>query len=81
VQNEPNLQKRQNQRNSFSHKELWQTARLPITKSKPKTNPNEPKANPIFGPSGPPKAKANPNKPNFSMADKNEPNFHCHKGL
>ena len=32
---------------------------------RPKTNPNEPKTNPIFRSSGARKAKTNPNEPNF----------------
>jgi hypothetical protein len=63
--NEPNLGKAQNQPNLFYAKDLRQSGRLRVTKSKPKTNPNEPKANPIFGPPAAPKAKTNPNEPNL----------------
>jgi len=50
-----------------------------ITKMKPpsppiKTNPIKPKANPIFGPSGPPKAKTNPIYPGVASGIK--PNFY-----
>jgi hypothetical protein len=40
--NKPNFEKRQNEYNLSSHKGLRQYAQLRITKSKPKTNPNEP---------------------------------------
>jgi hypothetical protein len=70
VQNEPNFQNSQNQRNSSFQKGLQQSARLRITKNKPKTNPNEPKANPISGPQGAPKAKTNPNKPKTNPISK-----------
>jgi hypothetical protein len=63
VQNEPNFEKPKNQPNLFSHKQLWQNARLETTQKRTQTNPNEPKANPIFRPSAAPKAKTNPNKP------------------
>jgi len=50
----------------------------------PKTNPNEPKANPIFRSSGPPKAKTNPNEPKtnpISQNPKNQRNLPSRKGL
>ena len=50
----------------------------------PKTNPNEPKANPIFRPSGAPKAKTNPNEPKtkpIPQKPKNQPNLSHRKGL
>jgi hypothetical protein len=63
VQNEPNFENSKNHRKLLFHKGLRQYARLRITKNKPKTNPNEPKANPIFRSSGAPEPKTNPNKP------------------
>jgi hypothetical protein len=74
MQNEPKFQNSQNRHTYFYHKGLRQYARLRITKNKPKTNPNEPKANPIFGPSGAPKAKTNPIKAKQSQFRKNPKN-------
>ena len=53
VQNEPNLEKRPNERKLSYHKWLRQYARLRTAKNEPKTNPNEPKqsqSHPHFSP-------------------------------
>jgi hypothetical protein len=63
VQNEPNLPNSKNQRNHLFTNNLRKYLPFRPPQNKPKTNPNEPKANPIFRPSGPPEAKTNPNKP------------------
>jgi hypothetical protein len=50
----------------YSTKAYDKTTLFDPTKNEPKrtqTNPNEPKTNPISGPSGAPKAKTNPNEP------------------
>jgi hypothetical protein len=70
VQNEPNFQNTQNHHKPSHYKGLRQYTPLCVTENKPKTNPNEPKANPIFRSSGGPKAKTNPNKPNFPKTQK-----------
>jgi hypothetical protein len=53
VQNEPNLVRLRRIQNPLFHKDLRQSGRLRITKSKPKANPNKPKqsqSDPDFSP-------------------------------
>jgi hypothetical protein len=64
---------------------IWQRlTKKQALRQHPKTNPNEPKTNPIFRSSGPPKAKTNPNEPKtnpISQKPKNQRNLLLHKGL
>jgi len=74
---------RKQPKSSQPHSPQHVTKKQPLWQD-PKTNPNEPKANPVFRPSGAPKAKTNPNKPKtnpISQKPKNQRNIFSHKGL
>jgi hypothetical protein len=75
VQNEPNFPNTKNQRNPLFTNKLRKYLPFRPPEKRTQTNPNEPKANPIFRSSGAPKAKTNPNEPKqtqFIAAQQNQ---------